>query len=127
MHDGPEPPCTPAPHRAEVACLGQGLTCCSPNSCRSLDLASRDLPAELLQFNFGKYLLAVNTRADALGGELRKCGQSCLQNMDDLVGIQSVSTEERGEHEQSLGLQSPGLPLAPNPVACGFRGLGHAA
>ena len=35
------------------------------------DLASRDLPTELLQFNFSKYLLAVDPRADALGGGFR--------------------------------------------------------
>lgn len=39
------------------------------------DLASRDLPTELLQFNFSKYLLAVDTRTDALGGGFRKYKQ----------------------------------------------------
>lgn len=77
MPDAPSPPRPPSP-RVEVTCLGQGLACRSPSSCWSLDLASRDLRSGLLQFNFSKHVLAVGTRTDALGGELRKCGQSCV-------------------------------------------------
>lgn len=94
MPEALSPPLPPSP-RGEVTCLGQGLACRSPSSCWSLDLASRDLCSELLQFNFSKRVLAVATRTDALGGELRKCRQPCLQNTDNLVGIQPVSTEER--------------------------------
>lgn len=74
------------------------------------DPASRDLPTELLQFNFSKYLMAVNTRTDALGWEFRKYKQD-LPSKDGQPSWDSsnIYWGKMGESEQSLGLEPPGF------------------
>lgn len=74
------------------------------------DRASRDLPTELLHFNFSKYLMAVNTRTDAPGWEFRKYKQD-LPSKDGQPSWDSsnIYWGKMGESEQSLGLAPQGF------------------
>lgn len=114
-----EPPVQRSSH------LGGGLRWSSQNSCQSPDLASTDLPSGLLQFNFSKYLLAANTRTDALAWEFRKYETvPAFQRQTASLGSNQHLLKKTVKSEQSLGLGTDSC-LGPEPVPSWSQGLRH--
>lgn len=92
------------------------------------DPASRDLPTELLRFNFSKYLLAASTRTDALARECRKCKTvPAFKRRATSLGSDPQFLRKVVERERNQGLGTLGLRSGPDPVICGFGDLGSAA